>query len=133
MVDGVARQDHYRPFGRQAAIDERLGERIDAAPRLLVGDAAPCRTVALGEEQPRRLSLYGGAKQAGEARIMGSERRCGAQVDDAAGAGAGDLDRTERDWPVRRVHRRGAEPGLALAHRLSAERYVEGVSHLVNL
>ncbi len=41
MVDVVLGEDEQRALGREPAIDERLRQPIDEAPRVPVGDAAP--------------------------------------------------------------------------------------------
>ena len=104
VVDAVAGEDHHGTLGREPALDQALGERVDELPRRLVGELAPTAAgVALRQEQARRIALDRRAKKARQARIVRGERHARAHARAAVGRGlADDVRARERERPKRR-------------------------------
>ena len=107
MVDGVGREDHHRPLGREPARDQRRRDGVDAAARLLVAEFAPSVARALLQEGARGLCLDRRTEKPREAWIVRAKRIGRGEADRAVRViRAVCTRRRERDRPVRGARRR---------------------------
>ena len=71
MIDAVARQDHDRPRGRQAALDEAVGKRVHDRSCRFVAELAPLAVGSpLGQKQSAGIARDRRAEHVGQAWIV---------------------------------------------------------------
>ena len=92
VVDGVGGEDHHRPLGREAALDQSGRESIDQWTRGRIGQFVPVGALALGQEDARGVALDRGAEKPCQARIVRGQGVARAAAQRAIGAAlAGDV------------------------------------------
>ena len=100
VIDVIARQDHHRPLGGQAAIEQTLADGAHQGESLGIGHTPPISgSVALGEEDAIRGDECPMLQPLGD-RAWEAAERIGAIDDDAAIGAIGKARRVsaEADW-----------------------------------
>src|SRR5205085_10414103 len=106
VLDAVVREDRDRPFGVEAAFEERLADAPRRAVRLAIRDLAPRLALAFREEVALRRLVRPPREPLGDAARVGRELLRRAKIGIAA--------------PALEIHRgrRKAQCGLHLRSRL---------------
>ena len=106
VLDRVAREDHQRPLGAEAVLEQGLGDAVGAGPRRAPGDGLPARVLApaLGGEHAVGMRRGARAEEVRHARGDVPERRGGAQQERAAPGAAVEHDARRREHLGRGGH-----------------------------